>query len=357
MKRARWLLTAGLLLLLAAWLMRTGEELDTGPKPRGQEVHFPRHPQAVEIQRRDRRRTLLPPPPPSSPDQPPTPAVLDPVLRALPPMQPGTGAMVIEANAIRHSPAAEMLLRCMNEMQKNDLEEVVRETGIDPLEDVDRIAVGPDRTTIISGYFDKLDTSLLGPASPYGDHGAIHTSGGGEVIGRWNDELLIMAPDEAGVQAAIDRLESRGPAVEPPVDESESYGEAYGHVTPELLARVLPDTEGLEEKLTAVAKDIELHVDASSDVALVAEVRGEDTRGLEDLGLMIGGALAVARIRARAEGDEDLSELLETASVRPEGGSFSIELAMPLELLRARLGPCAEESSDQRSTSTGGSTR
>lgn len=86
---------------------------------------------------------------------------------------------------------------------------------------------------------------------------------------------------------------------------------------------------------------MELHLDARRDVALVADVSGEDPGKLEDLGKTLGGALALARAEARARGDTEAAELLGYARVSPtHGNAFSLEVALPLEVVARRLAFC-----------------
>ncbi|MEQ8275022.1 MAG: hypothetical protein RMA76_09355 [Deltaproteobacteria bacterium] len=342
MKRLGWLLLAVVLLVAAAWLMRGGESVDTGPKRT--DVHLPRRATPDDVKRMHRRRTLLPRKP-ASPDAPPIVEVQDPVLRALPPRGPGDDAVVVELNAIRHSPAAEMFLRCMDEDAKQKLQELRDKFGVDPLQDLDRFVLGPNETVLVSGDFADFDTSALDglkSQASYGDQGTLLEYADGQYAATWNDEMVIFADSLEEAQGALDRLEGRTPVTESALPESAAYGEAYGYVGPELLARMLPPRDGLEEQLLAAAQDIELHLDTRSDVGAVFDVRGDDPAAVEELGVMIGAALSVARIKARTDGDDELSQLLDMAKVIPDGDRFRLEMAVPLDYLRKQLGACAE---------------
>lgn len=341
MKHLRWLALAIVLLGLATWLMRSGEPLDTGPQPRSNDVRMPRYATKVELERAKKRQTL----PPRAPanDEPASRDVQDPVLRALPPRGPGDVAVVVEVNAIRHSPAAEMLLRCMEAEDRARLDEIRETFGIDPLQDLDRFVLGPKGTTVVSGNFGALDLDALPDAqrSSYGDHGTIVRTSSDKVAAKWRDEMVVVADSLEDAQAAIDRLEGRTSITEPAVHDSIAYGEAYGYVAPELLAQMLPERDGLREKILAAAKEVELHLDTRSDVGIVADVRGDDPAALEELGVMIGAALSVARIQARTTDDDELEELLDMAKVIPDGGAFRLEMAVPLAYLAEHLGACA----------------
>jgi hypothetical protein len=86
---------------------------------------------------------------------------------------------------------------------------------------------------------------------------------------------------------------------------------------------------------------VKLHVDASHDVGIVADAKGNDPAGVLDLAKTLGGALALGRTAARAQGKDNLAAFLDYASVHPaESGSFRVELALPLEYIAAQLKDC-----------------
>jgi hypothetical protein len=118
---------AVVLFAVAAVLMFTGqgEELPA-PKP---EVNFPNRMQRDDWARAEKRRTYLAPVDAGVAAAEPL-KKRDPVLDALPREQ-GKTAIVIEANAIRHSPLGQLLLECMMPGAGNDLERFKKETGVD----------------------------------------------------------------------------------------------------------------------------------------------------------------------------------------------------------------------------------
>jgi hypothetical protein len=112
-------------------------------------------------------------------------------------------------------------------------------------------------------------------------------------------------------------------------------------VSGEDLARTLGGSEPWAAALVEAASKVELHLDARRDVALVADVSGDDAHKLEDLGKSLGGALALARVQARAQGDADTAELLGFAQISPpRGNALSLEVALPLEVVAKRLAFC-----------------
>ena len=358
-RRRVWLGVAGLLFVLGAVLMFTGQG-DELPKE-APKVEFPRRMRAPERERAERRRTWV------------MPAVVDagtvaqehsrprdPLLAALP-RGKGKTAVVIEANALRHSPLGELLLDCLMRDGGKQLDAFRKKSGVDPLQDLDRLVI-TDEGLMLSGNFSNAKfQELMGDAvsADYGDGARVYEPGettvtradGGtarvsrnSAVGIWNNQLFMVGKTPDEVKAAIDRVEGRGPDEPSVIPEGSTYGEMYGVLSVDQLAKLLPpDQAELAQRLRDVAQNVELHVDASSDVALVAEVRGEHADKVTDLGKSLGAALSLARMRAQAEGEKDVAQLLDFARVQPDGDSFKLEMAVPLEALKERLAFCKEE--------------
>jgi hypothetical protein len=204
--RAGWLLLALLLFGLAAWLMR-GEEREE-KLDRAEQVQIPRYVRPPERERIVRRRTLGVPDaglgPPELGDEHGRPPA-DPMLRALPPKK-GQGAIVIEANALRNSPLGERILACIDGHDRQELDSLKQHAGFDLLTDLDRIALSGS-TLLMSGNFGglKLDELSGGQREAYGSRGQIAArDGSNEVIGVWDDQLVILGGSRAEVEA-IDR--------------------------------------------------------------------------------------------------------------------------------------------------------
>jgi hypothetical protein len=352
------------LFAVAAVLMFTGqgEELPT-PKP---EVKFPNRMRQDDWARAEKRRTyVMTVDAGMAATQPPKPR--DPVLDALP-RGDGKTAVVIEANAIRHSPLGELLLECMMRRGGNDLERFKKETGVDPLEDVDRLVVTDDGF-MVSGHFgDSRVKDLLAERGAtsydYGDGSRIFEppttytlrdggtgtrQGPSMAMGVWNDQMLIFGRSPDGVKEVIDRVEGRSSDQRPPViSEGNTYGEMYGVVSVEQFAKMLPpEQREMAERLKEAAENVELHMDVRQDFAMMAEVRGKDEAKVEDLSKSLGGALSMARMKAQADGEKELAELLDFAKVRPGGNGFELELAVPLEVIQKHLAWCKEDAASQ----------
>jgi hypothetical protein len=238
------------------------------------------------------------------------------------------------------------------------LETLQRQFGINPLQDVDRVAMW-ESGAIVTGNlrnfpWDKVATSHS--VKGYGEHGQLYRPGQdglvqledggtklqGHTLGRWKDELLFVADTEEEAKTILDRLEGRARAEQSVLTEDMAYGELYGTLGAEEVAEFLPqDRPELRELFLKGADRVVLHMDTTSDVGLLAEVQGPGSEELKDVAKSLGAALAVARLKAKADGEEELAELLELARVNPSGtGNFGLELAVPLEMLKRKLSFC-----------------
>jgi hypothetical protein len=344
-RRTLWLVLAAVLFGLASWLMWRGESGTRPLPPRHAEKDFPRYSRPEEAKREARR---VVPVPFSSAEVAKPPAPRDPLLAALPPG--ARTAVVLEAAAIRDSPLGRLFLRCAFRDGGDRLEELKTKHGFDPVNSIDRVAMSED-AEIVTGAFGGVDwAGMFGgeggaTSRAYGSSGTIYDTGsdGGfaPALATWGDGMLLMGPNADALQRAIDRVEGRGTAAPPPISPGDAYGEAYGVLSADSLAGMLPDD--LDAKLRATAQHIGLHVDARDehDVLMVADVDGPDGPGVDDLGRSLGAAMAVGRVKARAEGDEDMRELLGVSRIVPHDGTFRVEVALPLDLLERKMCPDA----------------
>lgn len=337
------------LLVLAAFLMRE----PATERVTARELAFPRHPRDHEIERQMRRSTLVLPPPssaaaPLAPTAHEAPAEQSAPVATQDPLHVALAdqdvALVLEAAAVKDSPLGRMLLACLSPRHHEHLVELERRIGLRPLEQVDRVALGMEGdesqpVLMLHGDFTGFDPSgleLETPLSAYGARGlaALGASTGFAV---WGRELLIVGAPE-GVRSTLARLEGEKPALEQAA-ASEAYGDVYGTISGRAASRLIPSE--LRDRLGATAERITLHVDASDDLLLVAQVYGSDAERLRDLASSVGGALALARLNAARKDEPVLFDLLEQSRVIPDHGSFQIEMALPLDTLREQLGECA----------------
>jgi hypothetical protein len=232
---------------------------------------------------------------------------------------------------------------------------------VDPLQDLDRVVI-TDKGLVLSGNFGSARFKELfqeRPASDYGPGAKVYEPGnvvvkaedGTEqrgqdngVVGTWNDQLLVVGDTPESVKEVLDQVQGGGSNEPPVISEGSTYGEMYGVLSVEQIAKLVPPDQGdLAQRLREVADTVELHMDARSDVAMVAQIRGKDDGKVTDLGKSLGAALSVARLKAQAEGNKDLAQMLDFARVQPEGSEFKMELAVPLDVIKERLAFCRDE--------------
>jgi hypothetical protein len=342
------LLAAAVLLGVAALLLSVAD----GPRPAAARADpsFPRWLRQEEAQRLVARRTLpvsapLAPEPAVSPPEEPAPRLRDPFLVALP-RDPGRALVVLEANALRHSRLGELFVECLARKEGRDpFEEARREAGIDPLKDIDRVAFTPDGI-ILFGFLDRarLESGSTRVTSR-GEHGRIYSPATGESadfwLGAWRGQIIVAGKPEF-VESTLDRLDEGAAPDRVLIPELLTYGEAYGVVPGAALQPLFRGEQAeLGRRIAQAASRIELHADAMRDVAVVARFSGPDAAASEDLGTALGAALAVGRVQAALSGNTSLADLLEHARVvRGMEGGFSLELALPVEVVERWFSGC-----------------
>jgi len=339
MKRFSWLLVAVVLLGLAAWLMARGDK----PKraQRDADVEFPRF-QRDEERLRNERRRILPPARPKT-DEPAPDQMLkrDPLIVALP-NDKKKSTVVFEIAGLRDSPVGKAWLDCLMKREgKRGLDKFKSDLGLNPLEDIERVAVSSAPVMIMSVQANKLDFSASSFAKrTFGARGAIYERPPSkDVFATWGDSLLLAGPSVKIIEEAITRLES-GESSAPAIPEWSRYGDIYGSISPSELSDMMPDAQDeLAAKVREAVERVDLHVDASEDVALVANVEGPREEDIGDLGKSFGAALSLARMKAQSDGDDKLAELLDYAAVHPRGNRFALDVALPFDLLK-EMGPC-----------------
>jgi hypothetical protein len=335
MRRLRFMLAALVLLAISAWLMHGKDAVKA--EERGKDVRMPRYPTPDEYKRRVSRRTLMDRAHQDAPEQAPVEAKKDPLHQVLP-YDEHKGTVIIEASAIRFSPLGERVLACLDIDAKAAIDRMREETGIDILDNIDRIGFS-DGALVVTGNFEGLTADNL-ERKKYGDHGTLlGKDGEHERSAIWNDQLLMIDVGEERAKEMIDRLEGRIETETPTFPEHLVYGEIYGWVPVQAIAGILPDDgdRQLGERLREAADKIELHVSVGEDVGVVARVTGNN-ENIRDLGKSIGGAMALARTFAVSREEKDLAEILELGRVVPYGNAFDVELALPSEALLRQLG-------------------
>lgn len=364
-KRRRWvwLVAAAVLLVLGAWLMRSAEPPERPPPP---EVSLPRRMTHEDRERNEKRQTWLAPavafdgglaPAPQRPK--------DPVLAMMPP-EVKRGAMVAEVNAILNSELGPLMVACVfGDEGEGSLLTELRDAGLDPRTKLDRVAMMDD-ALVVTGDFRGARFRDFLPASgmttkQYGKRGEIYEitrpDGGLEVLGSWDDQMLIAADDVASMKTLLDRLDGTGPQRPGVIDDSMAYGEVYGVIAGDAIADAVGSEDAkLGETIRQATRTVNLHADMSHDVGLVADVQPSDAAKTEELRRSLGSALALARMQAQARGKKDEAELFDLAHVRgaEEGGTFRLEAGLPYAYLEKSLKACVEKRKERRARRAAG---
>jgi len=341
----RWLVLGALLLWIGAWLMSQDNEVTVGQAP---QIEFPRYLTEEEEKRLDSRRMLPEQLPEQVRDDEDDEEPLDPLLRAFG-AGDNTSIIVFEANAIRHSTLMKGFLDCLGKKAQDGLSKVRDELGINPLEDIDRIALG-DKIVMFSGHFENFQWDEIFKSEPdsYGNNTQVFTESHmtansdervTERFALWNNEILIVGKNRKEIEETIDTLEGRIPMNSIPLRESDTYGEAYGNMSTAMLGRLIPPEAGeLREQILEIVSGVKVNSNAMSDVAIFAQLSSDgNIEGLSDLGRSMGGALSMALAAARIQGDDELARLLEFAKITDHHGELSIEIALPEAYLKQHL--------------------
>jgi hypothetical protein len=340
-----WLVVAALLLGLGAWLMRGAEPAEREP---AREVTMPRRMTQQEQHKGEQRRTWVPQAAVEAHGPPQRPQ--DPVL-ALIPAELERGAVVAEFNAILNSELGGLMTRCLFAGSGGEaFLSGLKDAGMDPTTSIDRVAMIDD-AVVMSGNFQNAALERLIPTElkrqDYGKKGqlleAALPDGGATTFASWGGQLLIAGGDQASQKALLDRLDGSGPKGPSAIDDSMAYGEVYGLLKPTAFARAFAGSDPqLGELITQSVKSVQLHVDVTRDVGLVADVEPSDATSTDALRRALGSALSVARVKAQAEGKPDQAEVLDLARVLSpdKAGAFRLEAGLPYEFLRKAFEDC-----------------
>jgi hypothetical protein len=348
-RRWPWLLAAVVLLGLGAWVMTSAEP---PPPPPPRPVTLPLRATHEERDRSEHRATWMPVlavddagVPLAAPPKP-----RDPMLAMMPP-EVRRGVVVAEVNAIRNSALGDLIVDCVFTGEDSALAQF-RDAGVDPLSQVDRMAVVDDQL-MMSGDFSHADVkALLGAdrVTSYGRRGALYEEdledGRVEYSGSWNQQMIVTGGSREEVQAALDRLDGSGAPKPSVLSDDQAYGEVYGQLTAGAMADFIGEQDPrLADLIRQTAKNVQLHVDVQSDVGMVADVMPNDPARADELRRALGSALSLARLKERAQGHERQADLLNLTRVRGAGddGSkgFRLETGLPRDFLEDSLKACA----------------
>ncbi|MBL8923308.1 MAG: hypothetical protein JNJ54_30935 [Myxococcaceae bacterium] len=340
-----WLVVAALLLLVGGWVMLGAEP---PPRPPPPPIDLPTRMTPAERARVEARRTFLPAQPADGVQAPP-PRPMDPLL-SLAPSSIERGAVVAEVSAILNSELGGLLFECVTAGAPRLLSDL-RDAGFDPMVHVDRMAVFDD-TLAMTGSLQKLPMPPGSVVKQYGRRAKLVELPGGnadDVLGVWDDQLLVAAKDEASTKALLDRLERGEAPRASPLTDSLAFGEVYGVINPQALGDLFgEDDRQVRDALVSATKGLQLHVDVGHDVGVVADVEANDAARTDELRRTIGSVVSLARLRAQSRGRSREAELLDLARVRGgSGGGFRVEAGVPHEMMKTMLAQCVQRQQER----------
>ncbi|HLL55408.1 MAG TPA: hypothetical protein VK447_17750, partial [Myxococcaceae bacterium] len=295
--------------------------------------------------------------------------VMDPVFTALATTQGGT-AVVVEANALRNTPAGQLAVECFLKAREQDgdenpIEKLRDEARVDVTRDLDRVAI-MDEGVVLTGHFaqarwDRLMTRDEVPrtygtkATVYerpdriGPDGRRYPSRSSEAIASWGDNLLYVGDKGMDrTKQVIDTLEGRVQVPAPVLTPDQAYGEIYGVISGKHVAELLPfGAKALADRLPELMHHVELHVDAARDVRVSAELKGVAPENVEELAASIEAGLELVREKAKKR-NPLMAKFLEGVRLVRSGSQLRVEAEVPLATLEKELAWCRDQRTANR---------
>ena len=191
---------------------------------------------------------------------------------------PGPHIVFVAVDAIRQGELGAGLVACFRTMAAPDATMSRDKLGLDLAEAIDRVGVSGDLAAMTGRFAGaRWDTVTGKPARPYGQNGKLYGDDQGETFAVWGDEVVLVGPNVAAVQGAIDRIEGRAP--QGPAPQVSGGGEVRGSTTAD---------EALEPFLA--------HSEARSEVR--DALRAADLRADFHLTVVDGGLQVSVRVHA-----------------------------------------------------------
>jgi len=353
-RRSIWILLALLLFLGAGWLM-TSEFASLSPRRRPPK--FPSYMRQDEVVRMVNRKHALMLKAWDSATKAQRENIenqrFDPLLVALSAVRTPRTLLIFEIAALEKLPAVQSLLNCMPKKVKDRALKFKDKTGIDPFTSIERAAVAGDML-LLSGDFSGAnwgETFSGFQSEPYGKDGMFYSHSGPNDAGPrgssflvWKDEMIVSTDDPEMARRVVDLLEGREGFEKEGFPELDTYGQIYGEISVKDAMEALSDSkDDLAKRFGEAISSVKIHVDASEDVVMTAEMSGEDPDRVNDVAKSMGAALSLLRVKARSDEDRNFTELLDYARIHPEGGSFILDLALPLDFIQRSLSNCRTE--------------
>lgn len=253
--------------------------------------------------------------------------------------------MVFELKKLMETPVGEIITGCLERSERNPFDKIEEETGVSILNDLGRLAMS-ENMILLEGFFpfdenapisEGVESTVQGSAVRYTRTEA--DSGFGD-FAIWDQSVLILGKESEPVDSALGMLSGEIPYDPSALSSIQTYGDIYGNLDVDDAADLFENEGDMAQRIVDLVNSVEVHVDASEDVAMVATMAGSGQEAMSDLAKSLRSVLSLARFKAQMDDDEDLAELLDYASVSPSGERFDMKLALPLEYLERHLADC-----------------
>jgi hypothetical protein len=359
-KQIIWVVIAILFILIAAVTMWTDETKRNDVE----RIEFPTHMRNAELTRQRNRAQQLSLLLSNKLAEGPVKEEADPFMVALSAAARGGTFMVFELKKLMETPVGEIITGCLERSERNPFDKIEEETGVSILNDLGRLAMS-ENMILFEGFFpfdenapisEGFESTVQGSAVRYTRTEA--DSGFGD-FAIWDQSVLILGKGSEPVDSALGMLSGEIPYDPSALSSIQTYGDIYGNLDVDDAADLFENEGDMAQRIVDLVDSVEVHVDASEDVAMVATMAGSGQEEMSDLAKSLGSVLSLARFKAQMDDEEDLAELLDYASVSPSGEQFDMKLALPLEYLERHLADCkwmgedAPEEEDPRMKSLG----
>ncbi len=250
-------------------------------------------------------------------------------------LQPGSGAGLVQVNALLNTPLFDRLRQCLPR-QFAALDDLGRKLGnVDLTRDLDRVGLAPEGVAM-SGFFEgkPVAEAMAGPDASTGDYrGArIFEGQGGHCAAQLGN--LVVSSQTGACRALIDRALAPTPA-----DASDQlYGDVF--LRSDLSGLRGDDAAPQLRALVDGLGGLTLRANVWDSVALTLDGAPRLGRDPADLARMAQAAVSVVRSQL-GEDQVELQTLADLAKVQAQGGTLEVNLALPAQDLFDRLHfPC-----------------
>ena len=272
-----------------------------------------------------------PPPPPPRAAPASGPEKHDPMASFV--LQPGSGAGMVQVNALFNTPLFDRLRECLPQ-QFGALDRLGEKLGVDLTRDVDRIGLSPDGIAM-SGFFEgkPIAEAMIGqPDSSEDYRGARILTADRRCVAQMGN--LILSSQTGDCRALVDR--SLAPTPDDAGDQL--YGDVF--LRSDLSGLRAEDAPPQIRALMDAVSGVTLRANVWDSVALTIEGAPRPGRDPRDLSQMAQGALTA--VKSQIEEDQvELQTLADLAKVSTDSGKLELNLALPAQDLFDRFKfPC-----------------